>query len=64
MCKCNMVENYTKPERKLRMTVIIYADMDDGETAADAEDKLLDSLPRGLDCVSILREEVVDNADT
>ena len=64
MCKCNMVENYTKPKRKLRMTVILYADMDDGETADDVEDKLLDSLPGGFDCVSILRPEVVDNADT
>ena len=44
----------------LRMEVVIYIKMQEGETQEDAEDRFLCGLPEGMDCASFKSQYWVD----
>ena len=39
-------------KRYVRMEAVLYIEMLEGETQAEAEDRLIDALPNGIDLVS------------
>ena len=40
-------------KRYVRTEVVLFIEVQEGETPEEAEDRFLDSLPDGIDCASI-----------